>query len=255
MEPVAATGLRRRPLAVRRRHVLHAIADHSLLLVLAALFLAPFLFVILTALMTRDQALSRDLWPEPFAWNNFIEVFQRSPLIRWALNTAIYAGLATAGLLLSSIPIAYAFSRLRWRGRDTVFVLVLVSMMLPPQITVVSLYILWAKLDLVGTLLPLIVPNWFGDAFSIFLLRQFFLTIPEEYLDAARVDGAGEVRVLTKVVVRSRGRPSRRSRCSRSCSRSTTSSCRCCTRATIRTAGCSRSGCRASGRSTRSTGA
>ena len=75
-------------------------------------------------------------------------------------------------------------------------------MMLPPQITVVSLYILWAKLDLVGTLAPLIIPNWFGDAFSIFLLRQFFLTIPDEYLDAARVDGCGEVRILTRVVVR-----------------------------------------------------
>jgi multiple sugar transport system permease protein len=66
----------------------------------------------------------------------------------------------------------------------------------------VSLYILWAKLDLVGTLVPLIIPNWFGDAFSIFLLRQFFLTIPDEYLDAARVDGCGDVRILTRVVLR-----------------------------------------------------
>ena len=82
------------------------------------------------------------------------------------------------------------------------FLLVLISMMLPPQITVVSLYILWAKLDLVGTLAPLIIPSWFGDAFSIFLLRQFFLTIPDEYLDAARVDGCGDIRILTRVVVR-----------------------------------------------------
>ena len=186
---------------IRRRRLLYAVADHSLLIVLAALFMAPFLFITLTALMTRDQALSRDLWPEPFQWSNLIEVFQRSPLIRWAANTAVYALLATIGLLVSSIPVAYAFSRLKWRGRDAVFVLVLVSMMLPPQITVVSLYILWAKLGFVGTLLPLIVPNWFGDAFSIFLLRQFFLTIPEEYLDAARVDGASELRVLTRVVV------------------------------------------------------
>ena len=75
-------------------------------------------------------------------------------------------------------------------------------MMLPPQVTVVPLYVMWAKLDLVGTLWPLILPNWFGDAFSIFLLRQFFLTIPEEYLDAARVDGCGELRILTTVVLR-----------------------------------------------------
>ena len=75
-------------------------------------------------------------------------------------------------------------------------------MMLPPQVSVVPLYVMWSKLHLVGTLWPLIVPVWLGDAFSIFLLRQFFLTIPEEYLDAARVDGCGELRILTTVVVR-----------------------------------------------------
>ena len=75
-------------------------------------------------------------------------------------------------------------------------------MMLPPQVTVIPVYVLWAKLGLVGSLWPLILPNWLGDAFSIFLLRQFFLTIPEEYLDAARVDGCGELRILTTVVVR-----------------------------------------------------
>jgi multiple sugar transport system permease protein len=79
---------------------------------------------------------------------------------------------------------------------------VLVALMLPPQVSVVPLYVMWAKLHLVGTLWPLIVPNWFGDAFSIFLLRQFFLTIPEEYLDAARVDGCGELRILLTVVTR-----------------------------------------------------
>jgi multiple sugar transport system permease protein len=193
---------RKRPAGVRRRELLMAVANHSFLIVLAVLFLAPFIFIALTAVMTQQQALSRELWPEPFQWSNFIEVFQRSPLVRWALNTTIYAGLATLGLLVSSIPVAYAFSRLRWKGRDAVFLLVLVSMMLPPQITVVSLYIMWAKLDLVGTLAPLIIPNWFGDAFSIFLLRQFFLTIPDEYLDAARVDGTGEIRLLTSVVIR-----------------------------------------------------
>jgi multiple sugar transport system permease protein len=114
----------------------------------------------------------------------------------------IYAGLATLGVVASSIPVAYALSRLRWKGRDAVFVIVLVALMLPPQVAVVPLYVMWAKLGLVGTLWPLIIPVWFGDAFAIFLLRQFFLTIPEDYLDAARVDGCGEFRILTTVVVR-----------------------------------------------------
>ena len=150
----------------------------------------------------RARRSRRKLWPEPFEWSNFTDVFHKSPLLRWALNSFIYAGLATLGLLVSSIPVAYAFSRLRWRGRDAVFLVVLVALMLPPQVTVVPLYVMWAKLDLVGTLWPLIIPNWFGDAFAIFLLRQFFLTIPEEYLDAARVDGCGEFRILTTVVLR-----------------------------------------------------
>jgi len=83
-----------------------------------------------------------------------------------------------------------------------VFILVLVTMMLPPQVTIVPLYVMFSKLHLIGSIWPLVIPNWFGDAFSIFLLRQFFLTIPDEYADAARMDGAGEFRVMLHVVVR-----------------------------------------------------
>ena len=130
----------------------------------------------------------------------------------------IYATLATLGLLLSSIPVAYALAKLRWRGRDVVFLVVMVALMLPPQVSVIPLYVFWAKLGnligmhLIGTLWPLIIPDWLGDAFSIFLLRQFFLTIPEEYLDAARVDGCGELRILTTVVAPARQAGDRRGR-------------------------------------------
>jgi multiple sugar transport system permease protein len=187
---------------VRRRRFLLSVANHSLLIATALLFLLPFVFITLTALMTDNQALSSDLWPHPFRWSNFTDVFTKAPLWRWALNTMLYSGLATLGLLVSSIPVAYALSLLRWRGRDAVFIVVLVALMLPPQVSVVPLYVMWTKLHLVGGLTPLIAPNWLGDAFSIFLLRQFFLTIPQEYLDAARVDGCGELRILTTVVVR-----------------------------------------------------
>jgi multiple sugar transport system permease protein len=202
--PVAARSLTRRrpPPAIRRRRFLIAVANHSLLIALAATFLLPVVFIVLTSLMSNDQALSPRLWPEPFQWSNYTDVFSGSPLWRWALNSFIYASLGTLGLLLSSIPVAYAFSHLRWRGRDAVFLVVLIALMLPPQVTVVPLYVMWAKLGLVGSLWPLIIPNWLGDAFAIFLLRQFFLTIPEEYLDAARFDGCGELRILTTVVLK-----------------------------------------------------
>jgi multiple sugar transport system permease protein len=190
------------PRSVRRKRRLAVIADHSLLIAAAIAFVFPIVFMLLTSLMTNDQALSTKLWPEPFKWSNYSDVFDQAPMLRYGLNTLIYSGLATLFMLISSVPVAYALARLRWKGRDAVFLLVLVAMMLPPQVTIVPLYVMWAKLNLVGTLWPLILPNLFGDAFSIFLLRQFFLTIPESYLDAARVDGCGEFRILVSVVCR-----------------------------------------------------
>ena len=207
--PVASALVRRRPpAAVRRQRFLVAVANNSLLIAAAIIFIAPFGFIALTALMTNHQALSPKLWPQPFQWSNFTEVFHQAPLLRWTFNTMVYSVLATLGVIVSSIPVAYALARLRWRGRNLAFIVVLVALMLPPQVTVVPLYVMWTKLGnavgfhFIGTLWPVIIPAWLGDAFSIFLLRQFFLTIPEEYVDAARVDGCGELRILTTVVLR-----------------------------------------------------
>jgi multiple sugar transport system permease protein len=200
--PAVALERRKPPAAVRRKRLLISIADHSLLIAVSIMFLAPFVFIVLTSLMTNEQALSSRLWPSPFRWANFTDVFHTAPIWRYGLNTTIYAVLATVGVLVSSIPVAYALSRLRWRGRDVMFILVLVAMMLPVQITVIPVYVLFSKLHLIGSLWPLIIPNFLGDAFSIFLLRQFFLTIPEEYSDAARVDGCGELRILVSVFLR-----------------------------------------------------
>ena len=204
MATVAAAPLVRRkpPAAVRRKRLLFAIGEHSLLIAASIAFLAPFAFMVLTAFMTDAQSLSSDLWPKPFHWSNFTQVFDEAPFLRYTANSMLYAGLATIGVLVSSIPVAYALSRLRWKGRDAVFLLVLATMMLPAQVTAVPLYVMWSKLHLVGSLAPVIIPNWFGDAFSIFLLRQFFLTIPEEYADAARVDGCGELRIMLTVIMR-----------------------------------------------------
>jgi multiple sugar transport system permease protein len=202
VESQAALARRKIPWTVRRRRFLLSVADHSVAIAVALMFLLPFVFILLTSLMTARQSLSPDIWPDPIRWRNYIDVFLTAPLLRWTANTMVYCGLATLGLLLSSIPVAYALARLRWRGRQVAFLIVLATMMLPQQVTVVPLYIMWSKLGLVGTMWPVILVTWFGDAFSIFLLRQFFLTIPQEYIDAARVDGCGEFRILTTVVLR-----------------------------------------------------
>jgi len=189
------------PREVRRKRMLIAIADHSILIVLSIMFLAPFVFIVLTALMTNAQSLTMNLWPQPFHFANITEVFKEAPMLRYAANTFEYAALATLGLVVSSVPVAYALACMRWRGRNLVFIGVLVSMMLPPQVTVIPIYVLFAHLHLVGTIWPLVIPNWFGDAFSIFLLRQFFMTIPFELSDAARVDGCSEFRIFKEIIL------------------------------------------------------
>jgi multiple sugar transport system permease protein len=177
------------------------VANHTVLIAVSAVFLVPFVFIVLTALMTDQQALTPEIWPRPFRWANFADVFDRIPLLLYTWNTMQISLLSALGVVLSSIPVAYALSRIRWRGRQAAFVVVLSTIMLPFVATVVPLYILFVRFDWIGSMKPLIVPLFFGDAFSIFLLRQFFLTIPQELSDAARVDGASEFQIMTRVIV------------------------------------------------------
>ncbi|MFI6453671.1 carbohydrate ABC transporter permease [Streptosporangium amethystogenes] len=185
----------------RTRRVLYWIATHAIAVALSLMFVAPLVFVALTAVMSTDQTLTGDLWPDTWNWGNFAEVFARSRLLAWLGNTFLYAGLGTAFMLLSSIPVAYAMARFRFRGRRLAFLAVITMMMLPPQVVAVPVYLIWARLDLTGTLWPLILPMLFGDAFSIFLLRQFLVTIPREYTEAARVDGCSDLQTLIRVIL------------------------------------------------------
>jgi multiple sugar transport system permease protein len=152
--------------------------------------------------MTDQQANTSELWPHPFVSGNYTSVFSAIPFWRYVFNTLLVAFLSTAGVVLSSIPVAYALSRMQWRGRQVVFVLVLATLMLPYQVTALPLYIIFVKaFHWVPSLKPLIVPSFFGDAFSIFLLRQFFRSIPDDLADAARVDGASHWQIMTRVIV------------------------------------------------------
>lgn len=182
--------------------MLETIGSHAILIAVGVMFAAPMLFIVLTSLMTDQQALSKQLWPHPFQWSNYVDVWTQAQMVTWAWNTLQVALLSTLGIVVSCIPVAYALSRIRWPGREAVFVLVLSTMMLPSAVTIVPLYIIFTRLHWIPSFKPLIVPAFFaGDAFSVFLLRQFFLAIPEELADAARVDGAGEFQVLLRVIV------------------------------------------------------
>ncbi len=198
--PVIRT--RQRSTERRRKDFLASVATHSVAIGFAAVFLLPLVFVVLTSLMTQSQSLTSDLIPHPIQWSNYRDIFNEQPMLSYAKNTFVYSFLGTVGVVLSSVPVAYALGVIEWRGQRAVFLLVIATMMLPTQVTVVPLYLIFVKMHWIGTLRPLIVPAFFGDAFSIFLLRQFFRTIPSELVDAARVDGANELQIMWHVVVK-----------------------------------------------------
>ncbi|GAA4585127.1 carbohydrate ABC transporter permease [Planotetraspora phitsanulokensis] len=202
---LAPETIARRPAASTRsprgRALLYWIAKHAIAVALSIMFLGPLVFIILTAFMSNRQALTSQLWPQTWNWSNFADIFEKAPLLTWISNTVMYSVLATAFMLVSSIPVAYALAKFRFRGRKLAFLLVITTMMLPPQVVAVPIYLVWARFHLTGTLWPLIIPMLLGDAFSIFLLRQFLVTIPREYSDAARVDGCGEFRTLIRVIL------------------------------------------------------
>ena len=181
------------------RRILELVAAHSILIAVATMVLLPILVIAGTAFMAPEQVLNGDLLPNPVTFENFPKVLDAVPFLRYFLNTVLIATLTTLAVLLSSVPAAYALSTLRFPGRRILFVLVLAAMMLPGQVTVIPLYVMFAHLGWIGTPLPLLLQPLLMDAFSIFLLRQFFVTVPRSYLESARLDGASEWQVLTRV--------------------------------------------------------
>ncbi|NEB82331.1 carbohydrate ABC transporter permease [Streptomyces sp. SID14478] len=206
LRPTAAVGATDdtgpAPTRPRRKEILNWIAVHSIAIAVALLFVLPFVFVFLTSVMSDDQAMSGDLWPNSWHWENYKAVFETDGFLDWWRNSIFYAVVGTVFTVCSAVPVAYALAKFRFRGRRTAMILVISTMMLPPQVIVIPMYLVWAQqFHLSGTLWPLIIPMAFGDAYSIFLLRQFLLTIPKEYIESAKVDGCGELRTLLKIVV------------------------------------------------------
>lgn len=174
-----------------------------LLVVGAVAILLPFLWLLSTALKPDAQLYARTfVWiPTPPRWQNFAEAWTSAPFTLYLRNTAILEIGTLAGTLFSCSLGAYAFARLRFPGRDLIFMALLSTLMLPQIVTTIPLYIEFSKLGWINTFLPLIVPSFGGNAFFIFLLRQFLLTIPLELEDAARVDGCGWLRIWWSIIM------------------------------------------------------
>lgn len=161
----------------------------------------PFLYMISTSLKTPIEAYKYPpTWiPNPIVWQNYVEIWKMAPLFLVAINSIKISVLSTLGQVITCSLAAFAFSRLHFKGRDFIFILVLATLMVPSQVTLIPTYLVFRAFGWVNTHAPLIVPSWFGGAFGIFLVRQFFLTIPEELVDAAKVDGCNPFRIYWQI--------------------------------------------------------
>lgn len=188
-----------------RRHasLLRALAAHLLVGAVGLLFLFPLTWMVLTSFKMSGEIMSLPPSFLPRIWylRNYSLAVTYIPFFHYTLNTLFIAAVNVVGTLLSCSLVAFSFSRIRWHGRDALFVLVLSTMLLPSPVTLVPLYIVFKTLGWVNTYAPLTVPAFFGGAFYIFLLRQFFRTIPMELDEAARIDGAGYARIFVFIVL------------------------------------------------------
>lgn len=176
--------------AQNRKRLIYRIIFFALLIGFTIIFFAPFVWLISASLKPRAEVFSRDLIPSTIMWSNYVRVWEAAPLLRWMGNSLFVGVLAATAVTISSSLIAFGFSYFRFKGRDTLFSLVLATMMLPGVVTMIPVFMIWQTLGLTNTQAPLWAMNLFGSAFYIFMIRQFFLGLPRELFEAARVDGA-----------------------------------------------------------------
>lgn len=192
LDPSASARRRAR---VRRTVVIAALS------VLGVVFTYPFVWLVSASFKPRGEVFDNLLIPQTFTLGNYVRVWQEAPLGLWFVNTAIVTVLAAVTVTLSSAMVAWGFAWFRFRGRSLLFGFVLASMMLPGAVTMIPTFLIWNSLGLVGTLAPLWAQNLFASAFYVFLLRQFFLGLPRDFFDAARVDGASQWAVFWRIAL------------------------------------------------------
>ena len=188
----------RRPTGRRRAKQL---AVYATLTVFAVIFTYPFLWLVSASFKPRSDVFDNLLIPKNFTVENYVQIWAEAPIGVWLINSAIVTALAAVTVTVSSAMVAWGFAYFRFRGRNALFALVLATMMLPGAVTMIPTFLIWNGLGQTGTLTPLWAGNLFGSAFYIFLLRQFFLGLPRDPFEAARIDGAGNWRIFWNIAL------------------------------------------------------
>ena len=174
-----------------------------ILFLLVIVYAIPFFWLISRSLMKSQElyAVPTRWWPEELQWDNYYKAVTAFPFLRYLRNTLFIVFMNVLGAVISNPLIAYGFAKIRWKGRNVVFMLVLMSMMLPFQVTMIPLFMEFKAFGWIGTFLPMIVTPFFGNAFFIFLMRQFLMGIPDEMIEAAQIDGASQLQIYFRIVL------------------------------------------------------
>ena len=174
---------------------------YFILALLALIYGVPFFWLVSSSLKTSTELYQLPVvWvPKAPQWDNYVKAVTAFPFLKYLGNTMIIVVCNIVGSVLSCTLVAYGFARIRWKGRNALFMVVLMTMMLPFQVTMIPLFMIFRQFGWIGTFAPLTVTPFFGNAFFIFLLRQFFVTIPNELSEAARIDGANEFMIFARI--------------------------------------------------------
>jgi multiple sugar transport system permease protein len=183
--------------------LLRAAASHAALWAIGLLFFLPFYWLVMTSLKSDTEVFAMPpVWvPQTLLWGNFLRAVHYVPFFLYLKNTVVICVLSVIGTLFSSSLVAYSFARIRWPGRDALFLVLLATMMLPGQVTMIPVFAIFRSRGWIDTIKPLVVPSFLGSAFFIFMLRQFFMTIPLELSDAARIDGCTEWGIYQRIIL------------------------------------------------------
>lgn len=190
--------------SMKRKRILGHLAVHLVLILVGLFFLLPFIWMLSTALKSDQQIFANPpIWiPTPLMWENFVEAVTVFPFFRYMGNTLWISVMDVLGTVITCPLVAYGLSRLEWKGRDFLFFLTISVMMIPHEVTMIPQFIMYSRLGMVGTYLPLYLSAFFGGRpFMIFLLRQFFMNLPRDLEDAARIDGASELSIYARIIL------------------------------------------------------
>jgi multiple sugar transport system permease protein len=186
-----------------RRKFIQDGSTYLILIFVAVLMFGPFLWMVLTSFKGPDEVLAYPpkFLPDPFSFESYKEIFRTIPFLNFTLNSFKISILCTIGQIISCALAAYAFARMKFKGSKVLYYILLSTMMIPSQVTMIPVFIIIRFLGLIDTHLALILPAFFGGAFGTFLLRQFFSTIPKELEEAAIIDGCGKFRIFWKIIL------------------------------------------------------